>query len=223
MIRSPDSALGVCTQVKDQALVALRHRQIADAAVRLFIKKGYHKTTTREIAAAARFSVGSLYEYVASKEDVLFLVCNAIHSEMERRVTEALERASNATEVLAGMIREYFLVCDRMSKHILLIYQETQSLPAPRRKQVLEKEVRITGLFEDAINRLVAEGVLPPMDGGTVALMAQNIAVMGHAWALRGWFLARHYTIDTYIKLQTAMIMDHCANGSFQQREKNQS
>ena len=34
-------------------LVERRRRQIADAAVNLFIEKGFHKTTTRQIAKAA--------------------------------------------------------------------------------------------------------------------------------------------------------------------------
>ncbi|MGD8461564.1 MAG: helix-turn-helix domain-containing protein, partial [Desulfobacterales bacterium] len=81
------------TQVKDPDLVKRRRRQIADAAVQLFIEKGFHKTTTRQIARAAGFSIGSLYEYFASKEDILYMVCEAIHAEVERGVTAAMSQA----------------------------------------------------------------------------------------------------------------------------------
>ena len=118
------------TQVKNPALVERRRRQIADAAVRLFIEKGFHKTTTRQIAGASGFSIGSLYEYFASKEDILYLVCELIHAEVERGVTEAMFKATGGRDALAAVIREYFEVCDRMSDFILLIYQESQSLPS---------------------------------------------------------------------------------------------
>ena len=36
------------TQVKNPDLVQRRRRQIADAAVQLFIEKGFHKTTSRQ-------------------------------------------------------------------------------------------------------------------------------------------------------------------------------
>lgn len=62
------------TQIKNPDLVNRRRRQIADAAVQLFIDNGFHKTTTRQIARKAGVSIGSLYEYIASKEDVLYLV-----------------------------------------------------------------------------------------------------------------------------------------------------
>ena len=45
-------------------------------AVTLFKEKGFHRTTTREIAKAAGFSIGTLYEYIRTKEDVLYLVCD---------------------------------------------------------------------------------------------------------------------------------------------------
>jgi AcrR family transcriptional regulator len=157
--------------------VEKRRRQIIDAAVELFIENGFHKTTTRQIASAAGFSIGSLYEYVKSKEDILYLVCDAIHQEMIHSVTEALSQATEAKNALAAAVREYFLVCHRMSDHILLIYQETQSLPQNWRKKVLENEVMITGLFVDILARLIASGDLPEMDEHTIELAAHNITV----------------------------------------------
>ena len=195
------------TQVKNPELVQRRRRQIVDAAVPLFIKKGFHKTTTREIAAATGFSIGLLYEYVRSKEDVLYLVCEAIHDEVERGVSAALQRHERGRDALAEMVRRYFEVCHRMSDHILLIYQETQSLPPHWRKRVLENEVRLTGLFVDALERIGRHGDLPRLTDQSIELMAHNITVLGHMWTFRRWFLARHYTIDDYTALQTEVIL----------------
>lgn len=195
------------TQIKNPELVKKRRRQIVDAAVQLFIEKGFHKTTTRQIAKAAGFSIGSLYEYVASKEDVLFLVCDAIHAEVERGVNEAMERTGKGPEALAEAIREYFLVCHRMSDHILLIYQETQSLPPQWRTKVLENEVNITGIFVKVLANLGESKRFPRLDNRTIELMAHNISVLGHMWTFRRWFLARHFSIEDYIGLQTEFIM----------------
>ena len=202
------------TLVKDPELVQRRRRQIVDAAVQLFIEKGFHKTTTREIARAGGLSIGSLYEYVVSKEDILYLVCDAIHAEMQRGMTDALERAARGSDPLAEVIREYFLVCNRMSDHILLIYQETQSLPRKWRKVVLENEVRITGLFTRILTRLMDEGAMPRLTAASVDLIAHNIAVLGHMWTFRRWFLGRHYTIEDYIRLQTEGILGMCRAGT---------
>ena len=198
------------TQVKNQDLVQRRRHQIVDAAVELFIQNGFHKTTTRQIAKAAGVSIGSLYEYVASKEDVLYLVCDAIHAEMQRGMAEAMQRVADQGNPLAEVVRAYLLVCDRMNDHILLIYQETQSLPHKWRRVVLENEVRITGLFTRALTALMADGKIPLLSEAAMDLVAHNIAVIGHMWTFRRWFLSRHYTIDDYIRHQTAFILNMC-------------
>ena len=96
----------VATQIKNQDLVKERRRQIVDAAVKLFIKHGYHKTTTRLLAKATGLSIGTMYDYISTKEDVLYLVCVAIHAEVEEGVKEALARPLKGKDALAEVIRE---------------------------------------------------------------------------------------------------------------------
>ena len=197
----------VHTLVKDPGLVERRRREIVDAAVRLFVENGFHKTTTRQIARAAGFSIGTLYEYVASKEDILYLVCDAIHAEIENGVAEVMEQATGGWDALRGVIREYFLVCDRMSDHILLIYQETKSLTPQWQKKVLENEVRVTELFKGALEGLSSkEGIKGP-DDASLELMAHNIMVLGHMWTFRRWFFRRRFRIEDYISHQTDLIL----------------
>ena len=207
MIEQSMRTRDVPTQIKNPNLVEKRRRQIVQAAAKLFIAKGFHKTTTRQIAQAAGFSIGSLYEYVNSKEDVLYLVCESIHEEVERGVANAMQRASGGKEVLTEVIREYLLVCHRMSDFILLIYQETRSLPAVWRKRVLENELRITGILVEVLADLVESGDLTGIDEQSIEMMAHNISVLGHMWTFRRWFLSSHYSIDEYIRIQTEFII----------------
>ncbi|MBW2176882.1 MAG: TetR/AcrR family transcriptional regulator [Deltaproteobacteria bacterium] len=207
MHEQPSRTHDIPTQVKNPDLVDRRRRQIVEAAAKLFIAQGFHKTTTRQIARAAGFSIGSLYEYVTSKEDVLYLVCEFIHTEVARGVAGAMQRTTGGKEVLVEVIREYFLVCHRMSDFILLIYQETRSLPGVWRKRVLENELRITGVLVEVLAGLVASGDLPSMNNEKLELVAHNITVLGHMWTFRRWYLARHYSIDDYIRVQTDFII----------------
>ncbi len=196
------------TQIKNKELVTQRRRQIVDAAVELFLQNGFHKTTTRQIARTAGISIGLLYEYISTKEDILYLVCDAIHEEMNAAVTEALARTEEGAHPLAVAIREYFLVCHRLSDHIVLIYQEIRSLPANWRKIVRENEMKINGLFAQVLERLIEKGKLPDMQAPALDLCAHNISVLGHMWAFRRWLLSRYYTIEDYIEIQTGFILD---------------
>ena len=202
----------VPTLVKDRDLVETRRLQIIQAAVGLFIEKGFHQTTIRQIAAQAGLSIGSLYEYVRSKEDILYLVCDYIHAEMERRMTASISRAADGREALIQAVAAYFTVCDALSDDILLVYQETKSLAPDARAQVLANDARLTGLFEEILNRGVADSSLS-VEGQALGLMAHNIIVLGHMWTFRRWYLAKNYTLEDYTRLQTQLLLSELGQG----------
>jgi len=207
MSESQPQRKDIPTLVKDADLVLKRRRQIVDAAVELFVRKGFHLTTTREIAQAAGFSIGTLYEYIKSKEDVLYLVCDAIHSEVEVQLRRAVKEGATGRESLIGAVANYFEVCDRMQDYILLIYQESSSLNPDSLKYVLANEERVTNIFEEILQHGEKDGTLRLDGSKAVRLMAHNITVLGHMWTFRRWFLSRHYSLEEFIKLQTSLIL----------------
>nr|MBC8450793.1 TetR/AcrR family transcriptional regulator [bacterium] len=54
--------------------VGNKRGRIINAAARLFGEKGYHRTTTSEIADAAGVAAGTIYIYFASKEMLIVAV-----------------------------------------------------------------------------------------------------------------------------------------------------
>jgi AcrR family transcriptional regulator len=61
------------SSVKDRVLIKTKQKQIVEGACKLFLKKGFHGTPTREIAAVCGMSKGQLYQYITSKDDIIFL------------------------------------------------------------------------------------------------------------------------------------------------------
>jgi AcrR family transcriptional regulator len=66
-----------------------RQEEILQAAASVFAAKGYAQTTTREIAAAADIAEGSLYNYFASKRDILVAIISRSPSPVDRLWAEA--------------------------------------------------------------------------------------------------------------------------------------
>src|SRR3954447_6404800 len=126
----------VHASVKDERLVQKRRDQMINGAVALFIEKGFHRTTTREIARAAGFSIGTLYEYIRTKEDVLYLVCDSIFNEVMNRLSHFPTNAGTI-DSLREAIRQYFLLIDSMFDEFTIMYQETKSLPKEAMQYVL--------------------------------------------------------------------------------------
>lgn len=187
--------------VKDQQLINKRRQQIIKGAVRLFIEKGFHRTTTREIAKESGFSIGTLYEYIGTKEDVLYLVCDAIYDEVTERLKKQLHTTGSAINRLEEAIRAYFLVIDSMQDEVLVMYQETKSLPKETLPYVLKKETEMVAMMEEILADCKKEEALD-LTEKEMKLITHNILVAGQMWTFRRWALRRHFTLEEYINLQ---------------------
>lgn len=196
----------VQTSVKDESLIELRHQQIVNGALKLFKEKGFHKATTREIAKAAGFSIGTLYEYIRTKEDVLYLVCNSIYKKVTEQLSD-ISTQSGTIKELKLAIRRYFLVIDGMVDEITLMYQETKTLPKEKRQYVLAKELEMVALFEGLLKKCVESGEISLTDE-QLFLAANELIVQGQSWAFRKWALQKHYTIEQYIETHTKMFIN---------------
>jgi len=69
--------------------VERRQEEILQAAASVFATKGYAQATTREIAAAADMAEGSLYNYFASKRDILVAIISRSPSPIDRLWADA--------------------------------------------------------------------------------------------------------------------------------------
>ena len=140
------------SSVKDESLIVKRREQMIRGAVTLFKEKGFHRTTTREIAKAAGFSIGTLYEYIRTKEDVLYLVCDSIYDEVHTRL-DRLDIEQGSINVLVTAIEHYYTLIDDMQDEFVVMYQESKSLPKDALSYVLNKEIEMVALFERQIGR----------------------------------------------------------------------
>src|ERR1700690_2390131 len=58
----------------DRTLAEMKQRLIAERASKVLLQKGFHGTSIRDIATACDMSMGQLYHYIASKDDILYLM-----------------------------------------------------------------------------------------------------------------------------------------------------
>ncbi|WML28498.1 TetR/AcrR family transcriptional regulator [Neobacillus sp. OS1-33] len=195
----------VLASVKDERLIQKRRDQMIKGAVTLFKEKGFHRTTTREIAKAAGFSIGTLYEYIRSKEDVLYLVCDSIYDHVRERLEEDLQQNIGTLSSLKLGVGHYFRVVDEMQDEVLVMYQEAKSLTKDALPYVLKKEFEMAAMFESLIARCVENGELQ-LSEKQIELISHNIIVKGQMWAFRRWALQKLYTLDEYIELQTEQL-----------------
>ncbi len=196
----------VHTSIKDENLIDKRRKEMIQAAIRLFKEKGFHRTTTREIAKAAGFSIGTLYEYIRTKEDILYLVCDNIYLEVLKRL-EPLQQQEATIKGLVSAIYQYYHLVDDMQDEMLVMYQESKSLPKDALEYVLSKEMEMVGLFKALLIGCEKKGELQ-MSIAELNLLAHQIVLQGQAWAFRRWAWRKNLNIEDYIKMQTKILLN---------------
>ncbi|TWT27629.1 TetR/AcrR family transcriptional regulator [Planomicrobium sp. CPCC 101110] len=196
------------SSVKDESLIEKRRAQMIRGAVTLFKQKGFHRTTTREIAKAAGFSIGTLYEYIRTKEDVLYLVCDSIYDEVHARL-DTLDVKKGSVEVLVKALEHYYGLIDDMQDEFVVMYQESKALPKDALQYVLKKELEMVALFERLLMECKESGELN-MTQKEIKLASHHLFVQGQMWAFRRWAL-REFTIQEFIQTQTQFLLQGMA------------
>ncbi|MCD5324032.1 TetR/AcrR family transcriptional regulator [Pontibacillus sp. HN14] len=188
----------VPTSIKDERLIKKRRDQMIKGAVALFKEKGFHKTTTRELAKASGFSIGTLYEYIRTKEDVLFLVCDFIYEHVKERMEAVIDMNETGMDSLERAIRSYFQLMDDMQDEVVVMYQEVKSLPKDAQDYVLQKERDMLHMIECVIENSLSD----PIEEKDRKLLANNIFVQGQMWGFRRWVLQKEFTLQSYTERQ---------------------
>ncbi|MEA1872763.1 MAG: hypothetical protein U9M91_05215, partial [Chloroflexota bacterium] len=104
------------------------------------------------------------------------------------------------TIALVELMRKFYEWHDDNQDITLFAYQETKNLPDNARQSIFDSEARILTVFEKLLTRGIEGGVFNIDDP---KLIAHDIVVLGHAWALRRWHLRKHWTFKIYVKKHT--------------------
>lgn len=84
---------------------SIRTRQkILDAALLLFVERGYDKATMRQIAAQADMAPGSIYHHFPTKEHIVQAFYDVLHEEHAQACVEILRRETRLEHRLRAVV-----------------------------------------------------------------------------------------------------------------------
>jgi AcrR family transcriptional regulator len=172
---------------KKHHAVEAKHRQIVEGACQVFFRKGFHPTSTREIAQAAGMSMGQLYHYISSKDDVLFLMHKHMQTKFyQHQMDSRIEEAGSASERLALAIRAAVDFLVENKDLIQFIYSESKYLTKAHLRVVLEMDDKnVVEYWRELVKDALREqGVETDVE------IAANLIAYIHVFVpLRGWNL----------------------------------
>jgi AcrR family transcriptional regulator len=209
------AARSVGTNTKDPELIRDRREQLIRAALDVFQEKGFHATTVRDIGRAAGLTQGTIYNYVRSKEDILFLVCDRVIAEYISRMEEAAAATGDPALRLREALRGVARVMVEQRSAILLVYHESHHL---NRRSLHSLLARVQGWINQ-VEELVTEALGRERPSrAKSSLLANIVTFLPTLIALRGWALPKDLTQDQYTDGLVEFMM---AGLGLQDRPKN--
>ncbi len=185
--------------VKNKALLEERRAQLVECATAVFIERRFDQASVNDIAQRCGWSVGSLYRYVESKEDILYLVCDAIFRNLS--VAE-LGQVGNRDPVTA-FSEAFGVYCDnvhRNRKQVLLMYREYTQLSPEGQRHFRRLESQVYDAFAAIVQDGVSKGVFVCPEP---RLFAVDCVMRAHLLGLKTWAIkrtsyrkARGYLVD---------------------------
>lgn len=158
-------------------------RRLMLSGLRSFAERGFHATTTRDIATGAGMSPAALYVYFPSKVGLLFAISHSGHEHTLAMVTSAIARGDG--DPVAGM---RYLVAEFVAWHAewhtvaRVVQYELHALPEHEFGVVAGLRRRIERAFRDLIADGVAAGVFRVPDVRTAARAVLSLGIDVARW-----------------------------------------
>jgi AcrR family transcriptional regulator len=139
--------------------------RIVSAAVRVFADKGFHSSTIADVCRESGLSVGAIYTYFASKEELFHQSCDLIAARGLDELAERLVGATTTAERMAIAIGLYIETIDEYAGapgqiSLIQAWAEADREPGVREMLAARRE-RLVGAGGYLLRQGIASGELP--------------------------------------------------------------
>ncbi|MEU4685645.1 TetR/AcrR family transcriptional regulator [Streptomyces xinghaiensis] len=154
-------------------------RRLVKAAVEAFAERGYHATTTRDIASRAGMSPAALYIHYKTKEELLYQISGVGHRLALGMLERAADGGGSPAERLADAVRSFARWQAERHTTARVVQYELGALGEEHHAELLDVRRRTDG----AVRRIIQDGVtagdfdVPDVSGTTLAVLSLCVDV----------------------------------------------
>lgn len=194
----------VPSSAKDLELIEKKQKQVVEAACNLFFKKGFHGTNIREIADESGMSMGQLYHYISSKDDILFLVAKHMQELWYDYLIEfGFEETEDPLTRLIRAVRSSIEFPAKHKKLLQFMYSESKYLDKEHLNIILKMDDKnVSGFFQRLLEEVNKKY---PIDCD-LALAAKYLTFITVFPALRGWNV-KQWSLEESVEFQVRFIL----------------
>jgi AcrR family transcriptional regulator len=171
----------------DRELTDMKQRLIVEGASKVLFEKGFGKTSIRDIASACGMSMGQLYHYISSKDDILYLMHRHSQEMWHQHLADAgFDQITDPVAKLEHGLRITIKYLSENRGLYQFIFTESKYLDHEHLKSVLEiDDQNVVGFYRHLLSLIPGSRT----KGREAELAANLVAFICVFLPLRGWNL----------------------------------
>jgi AcrR family transcriptional regulator len=185
-------------RVKKENKVVKNLERIFSATLRISNRKGFQAMSMRDLSRETNLSMGALYSYFASKEELLAMLQSQRRSVTRRILDEGIAQKSNPTAKLRAAILTHLYLSEAMQPWFYFSYMEAKNLSKKEQDLAVASELYTERLIEDILKQGQIQGDFELRDP---QLTASVVKAMLQDWYLkRRKYANRRISVDQYAR-----------------------
>ncbi len=197
-------------RVKKEKTVAKNLQRIFEATLKIGNEKGFHAMSMRDLSVETNLSMGALYAYFTSKENLLVMLQRNGRDSFQKILEDCIIENAAPLENLRRLIKTHLFMSEAMRPWFFFTYMEGKNLNKSERKIAVEHELHSDKIIADMLLKGEELGTFKP---GQHLLTAALIKSMLSDWYLKRWKYAKlKISVDEYAAQVTSFIEAFCLN-----------
>jgi AcrR family transcriptional regulator len=170
------------TSIEDRSRADQTRARLLEAAVAAFADRGFHGTSTRDIASAAGMSPAALYVHHKSKEELLYEIARAGHEQTMEVIRAAIASAGDPTSQLHAVVQAFAFHHAQAHTRARVINYELAALSEDHSREITARRQAIAGEIRALIERGVDAGVFDTPDSHMAAVAVLSLGIDIARW-----------------------------------------
>ncbi|MGD0820158.1 MAG: TetR/AcrR family transcriptional regulator [Desulfomonilia bacterium] len=182
-------------KIKKEGVAVKNLVKILNAALNLSNEKGFAAMSLRDLSAAAGLSMGALYTYFTSKEELLHMIQRQSNV-VAQVLLDQIKGIDNPRMKLRRVIQAHLYLSEVMQQWFYFAYMEAKNLAKEEQKKAIESELLTEKILIDIMKEGQEKGVFK---AANIELTGAVIKAMLQDWYLKRWKYARRkVTVEKY-------------------------
>jgi len=187
-------------KIKKEKTVIKNLEKIFNAVLKISNKKGFQTMSMRELSKESGMSMGSLYAYFSSKEELLSMLQRQGRTLALQVIEKNISNKKNALDRLRAAVQTHLYISEFMQPWFYFSYMEAKNLNKVEREKAVNIELYAEKVLTEILMQGEAEGIFKVRNHQLSASII--ILPMLRDWYLNRWkYGKRNVSVDQYTNL----------------------